>query len=1709
MKTKTKSLLSFLFWLTCSSVFSQSTLYEPNELLIKWRAGSTSAQQGLLRTQARANAVNVFSHLNIELWKIDNMEGETIKTFIDKYSKHPDIEFAEPNYIQRIDAISPNDIRFETLWGLHNTGQQGGTAGADIAALDGWDIIKESPNTKVAIIDTGIDWKHPDLVNNIWQNLAEDADGDGHVLEYIDEQWVFDPGDENGIDDDGNGYIDDFIGWDFRNNDNNPYDEHAHGTYLSGIVGGEGNNEIGITGVTWDVQLVALKFLEEEGSGRTSDAIAAINYAVKMGVKISNNSWGQGEYSAALYAAIQEAATQNHLFVAAAGNEQNNTDLLPHYPSSYDLDNILAVAATDNKDRISQFSNYGAGSVDLAAPGLSILSCTPNNTYGTINGTSGSVAYVAGACALLWELHPNKPYTEVKEDILNAVDVIPSLGGLTVSGGRLNLCKLLDGCIGINSSCVTNDSLALVALYQSTNGGSWSVQWDLNQPFTTWHGIHTNSIGCVTGIDLSNNQLSGTIPVEIGQLDRLQELCLSNNNLVGTIPEAIGQLVSLRRLSLNNNQLTGGFPSTIDGLSHLQRIDLSNNQLTGNILPDIGKLFDLQELFFQKNQLSGELPSTIGNLYNLNILNIGENQLTGSIPSTITQLVNLQNINLSHNQLTGVLPTDMEQLANLFIISLQNNQLTGMIPATLGQLVNLQSINLSHNRLSGCFASSLNSFCNSTYDFSDNPELPDGGNFSAFCSTQAGSCESCYERDSLVLVALYNATNGNNWSSPWNLNDPISTWHGVTVNTSKCVTELTLTNNNLEGIMPSELGDLSNLQQLNLNNNSLNGSIPSSIGNLNQLLNLNLGNNQLIGGIPVTLSNLNTLQVLDLSSNQLSGCFPQSFVVFCNSTYDFSDNSNLPNSGDFSAFCTNNTGGCTNCTTGDSLVLVTLYNATNGSNWTKSWDLATPISTWHGITTNSEGCVRSINLSLNGLNGVLPPQIGDLSNLELLYLYENQLTGSIPVELGKLSKLKELHLAENQLTGIIPPDLGNLNSLQGLYLYVNQLTGIIPTEIGQLSNLQNFAAQNNQLTGAIPSTIGNLVGLQTLSLFNNQLTGNFPFELTKLINLKGLSLQNNQLTGSLFPAIGDLTKLIILSLENNQLTGSIPIELGSLNDLQILYLNNNQLNGCFPQTLTQFCSISYNFSGNANLPGGGDFGTFCTTGAGNCIEPVWPGDFNNDGVTNNIDPLYWGVAQSTITGPVRPNASSDWFAQYSPNWSTSVDGINNKHQDGDGNGTIDQLDFEVILKNYGRIHKTSSVNYSTDGVVYKLKPLGYTSTSTIEYELLVEDALGQPLNVHGLACLLDFGNLEVVDATFNISNSSLEPSNYIINFDSRENILNIALTRTDKTSKLCNGALGVLTIQVAEEVTTGTPIFFRMEEGYRMHANTTFRAIATTSLYDTYSENTDITSNLMLSVAVTHKQCGLLGAAEATIRGGAAPYNFKWSTGATSAKISNLLTDIYSVTVSDVNGLKDSLSIEIEGQLIPIFDENGQVVNCDVEECYEILPLANITASGVHQASVSISSNSTIPTRANVTFKAGESISLQPGFTAEAGCSFLATIEPCTTSALVNENQNAIIAKTAIADKVILPQDKLFLQLTPNPVRHQATITYQLTTSNRVQLTVLDLHGRPVKHLLSNAVQEAGKHDVAFITDDLTKGIYFISLQTGYREETKKMIILK
>ncbi len=690
---------------------------------------------------------------------------------------------------------------------------------------------------------------------------------------------------------------------------------------------------------------------------------------------------------------------------------------------------------------------------------------------------------------------------------------------------------------------------ALVAIYDNTNASNWTHQsgWLQNDTPCAWYGVNCSS-GHVIDLDLRENNLSGSIPPELGNLTHLQYLYLNNNPLTGSIPSSLGDLVDLRFLGLG------------------------------------------------ETQLSGSIPPELGNLSaNLTSLDLSSNQLSGSVPDTLSNLTNLVQLWLDHTQLSGSLPESLDQLTKLQVFHFHDSDLCEPSDAEFqGWLAQIPDLLQTQE----CPASPT-----PTPTFT--PTAPPTATATAdFCSSVTEIPQS--ECD--ALVALYNNTDGSNWINhqDWLQTNTPCEWYGVTCNNGHVYT-LNLGTNQLSGSIPTSLGNLTQLQNLWLNNNQLSGSIPPELGSLTNLQDLELDNNQLSGSLPVELGNLTNLQTIKLCSNQLTGSIPPELgnltnlqeLELCWNQLTGSIPTELGNltsltglflfGNQLSGSIPTELGNLTNLNTlgldsnqlGGSIP-VELGNLKNLQYaWLHDNQLSGSIPTELGNLTN----LIYLTLCGNQLSGNIPVDLGGLTNLQELWLSSNQLTGSIPPELGNLTNLQSLWLQNNQLTGSIPAELGNLTNLQTLWLYNNQLTGSIPPELGSLTNLQDLQLNSNQLSGSIPPELGSLTNLQTLSLGGNQLTGSIPPELGNLTKLQALGIAANQLTGSIPPELGNLTELQALGITANQLTGSIPRELGNLTNLTDLGLNGNQLSGSIPAELGNLKNLQGLWLENNQLSG--------------------------------------------------------------------------------------------------------------------------------------------------------------------------------------------------------------------------------------------------------------------------------------------------------------------------------------------------------------------------------------------------------------------------------------------------------------------------------------------------------------------------------------------
>jgi subtilisin family serine protease len=412
------------------------------EVLVRFRPNETLP---MIRALAARNNDEVVDEIESVsgLVAIDDLDNADPQAVADQYAALPDVEYAEVNDLIQLDDPStgqqgydvdsntyeagmPNDPQFADQWALNNLGQNGGKEKADIDALKAWTKTQGSKDVVVAVLDSGVDYTHIDLRGNMW--LRPD-----NVPEYTDDEL---------------GSFDDLHGFDIGDNVGDPMDDNGHGTHCAGVIGAEGDNGEGIAGINWHVRIMPLKFLGRSGFGSTKAAIESINYAIDrkkhgVNVRVISASWGSTRSSKALGDAIKAAGDAGTLFVAAAGNNGTDNDKRPHYPSNYDLPNVISVAALDRNDALASFSNYGIKTVHIAAPGKDILSTWLNDQYREASGTSMATPQVSGVAALIVAANPNISVAKLRERLLKGVDKIDALNGKVASGGRLNAAKAL------------------------------------------------------------------------------------------------------------------------------------------------------------------------------------------------------------------------------------------------------------------------------------------------------------------------------------------------------------------------------------------------------------------------------------------------------------------------------------------------------------------------------------------------------------------------------------------------------------------------------------------------------------------------------------------------------------------------------------------------------------------------------------------------------------------------------------------------------------------------------------------------------------------------------------------------------------------------------------------------------------------------------------------------------------------------------------------------------------------------------------------------------------------------------------------------------------------------------------------------------------------------------------------------------------------
>ena len=929
------------------------------------------------------------------------------------------VAHAEPVLIARTfdHMVEPND----SLFGMQSYLKQ-------MQLPQAWDVAKGSDGSTpvvIAIVDGGGDWRHEDLVANVWTNADEI------------------PG--NDIDDDGNDFVDDVHGINLANGDDTNNDPTAspnrpvnmtHGTRTAGVASAVTNNGIGIAGAAWNAQLMHINVACPDGpDGFLCSGFEGMVYAAANGADIINCSWGgyamTGDQLNIVNQVLELSTDMGALVIASVGGRAYDAEKTYLYPARHPR--VLSVGATERDSRqIAPFSDYGR-TVSVFAPGMAIMGTVPGNGYSgysAADGTSFSAALVSGTAALVKTVLPDISADELREQVRMAAESMdtdnPSYASElgrgyvnafqavqlpTYPAVRLKQWSLEDSG---GDGRITSGEEVTVKMEVVNYLGRLVPTQDLtvalmpDQPypylqFTTSEVV----VGALGRDETAELTFSFTVAADAPDQQRVRLFTRITHGSLEDTPDmiAIGinerlrhvhDALSLLYLDTDGDQWyrrDNWDITTVPTLEEfqkwygvwmphgwLQELNLNANRLSGRLPSELGSLSNLEGLNMNENELVGNIPAEFGELTQLSRLLLAKNALSGPIPPELSRLSHLQTLHLGVNTLSGTIPSELGGLSRLTVLALYSNTLSGAIPPELGGLPMLEVMDLYANDLSGTIPSELGDLSSLFYlDLGQN-------SLSGSIPPEIGNLSE------LEMLGLH-------------INELSGAIPAELGNLSK-LTELWAEQNKLSGTIPPELGRLSKLQSLGLRSNELTGVIPPELGDLSSLLQLRLSRNELTGSIPSELGNLSDLQHLELRGNKLTGSIP----------------SELGNLSD----------------------------------------------------------LRVLLLNVNGFSGAIPPELGDLSSLEILYLNANSLSGEIPSALGNLAALIRLLAQENELTGMIPPELGNLERLQYLDLSRNMLSGVVPAELGNMASLRYLYLDGNNLEGKLPRSLMLLDSLQVL-----------------------------------------------------------------------------------------------------------------------------------------------------------------------------------------------------------------------------------------------------------------------------------------------------------------------------------------------------------------------------------------------------------------------------------------------------------------------------------------------------------------------------------------------------------------------------------------------------------------------------------------------------
>ncbi|MCP4220505.1 MAG: S8 family serine peptidase [bacterium] len=1036
----------------------------PDRIIVKYKKGKNARTTQALSRTHNLRQLKYSALADIHVYKM--AEPGKKDAILKALNADASVLYAEPDYLVEVAAV-PNDPSYASLWGLHSGSD------IDIDAPEAWDISTGGSDVVVGVIDTGVDYTHPDLAANMWQNSGEIA-GDG-------------------IDNDGNGFIDDIHGINAITNSGDPMDDHYHGTHCAGTIGAVGNNGIGVVGVCWNVKIMALKFLSASGSGYNSNAVTCIEYAVAQGVDVMSNSWGGGGYSHSLADAITAAENAGILFVAAAGNSAVNNDSSPHYPSSYSQDIVLAVAATDRYENMASFSCYGPTSVDVAAPGVGIYSTAPGSSYRSLSGTSMATPHVAGLAALLKANEPGLTGLEIKNRIMATVEKTDALEGNILTGGRVNAYyaltnapfpevtltnplneTIISGTVTMSATPAAAERVARIEFYMintlkaSVESAPWEFDFDTTAELDgTWtlKAVLVETSGRTTEHQirvLINN--SGTPAALITAPDSGSVISgnthitaqAAHNGGVARVEFFIGEVsigqdaTAPYELDWNSTTIANGYHSLIvraygsdtgvgqDNIS----ISTSNTQLPAAERAALIAFYNSTNGDFwtdnsnwKKEDGSFNDAGTEHLWYGLTIVDnhvtvikMWQNYVIGSLPSALADLTHLERLDFYKNYISGPLPVELASITTLKRLEFYQNYLNGSIPVELCSLPNLEILELCKNQMSGTLP----------------PQL---GNLTT-------------------------------------------------------LRKLSLGDNNFTGPIPAELGNLTNVTLLYLGGCQLTGTIPPELGNMISMSSFNLSRNQLTGTIPPELGTMTNVYLFCVPVNQLTGTLPPELANITNMQYMFIRNNQL-----------------TGTIPAEFVGHPKLYSISAAEN---NFTSIPPVL---GQMTT----LGYFSMDDNQLVGTIPAGLGNLDNLYCFRVENNMLVGAIPAEMGDMAGLQYLNLAGNNLAGQIPASIGNLTLLLSLYLQDNRFNGCIPTTLGNLTDLLYMRLNGNRLTGLVPASFLDMESLHTSITdlgYNGLLTKN-----TELRNFLDDKDSNWASTQTIFPSAVAVTAQSATSVE--------------------------------------------------------------------------------------------------------------------------------------------------------------------------------------------------------------------------------------------------------------------------------------------------------------------------------------------------------------------------------------------------------------------------------------------------------------------------------------------------------------------------------------------------------------------------------------------------